>query len=32
MTHETLAPGIEIYNADCLDVMREREDGRKDTR
>jgi len=27
MTHETLAPGIEIYNADCLDVMREMEDG-----
>jgi len=22
MIHETLAPGIEIYNADCLDVMR----------
>jgi site-specific DNA-methyltransferase (adenine-specific) len=30
MIHETLAPGIEIYNADCLDVMREMEDGSVD--
>jgi DNA modification methylase len=30
MTHETLAPGIEIYNADCLDVMREMENGSVD--
>jgi site-specific DNA-methyltransferase (adenine-specific) len=30
MISETLAPGIEIYNADCLDVMREMEDGSVD--
>jgi hypothetical protein len=30
MTHETLAPGIQIYNADCLDVMQEMEDGSVD--
>jgi len=30
MISETLAPGIEIYNADCLDVMREMADGSVD--
>jgi len=30
MKHDVLAPGIEIYNADCLDVMREMEDGSVD--
>jgi site-specific DNA-methyltransferase (adenine-specific) len=30
LKHEILAEGIEIYNADCLDVMREMEDGSVD--
>jgi site-specific DNA-methyltransferase (adenine-specific) len=31
MKHDVLAPGIEIYQADCLDVMREMEDGSVNT-